>query len=437
MAVTPRIEIKQSQSLLMTPQLRQAINLLQLSNVELNELLAKELEHNPFLEREDDRLADAEDGKAPTIDDYPSAGETPAAEEDFAPDIDCDNEFDDFASDREGYEGGSDYSWDEYAASKTRSPDDEFDFFEKKLSGRKSLYELLDEQISLNFSVPRDKVIASRLTAFLDESGYFRGDTEEIAAKLNLPNEEIEKILNRMQTFEPSGIFARSLSECLAIQLRDNNRLDPQMQKLLDNLDLLGQRKFRELKKICAADDEDLASMIADIRALNPKPAASYDNDNAVCVIPDVFVRTNKQGDYLIELNNMSLPRILINREYYSEKPGSQTLPERTARARRFSDKGPASARHDHSPGQRGNRPPPARFFRKRRGSSQTASAPGHCRNAGNARKYGESGYRSQIHAHAPRHFRAEILFLGRRRNLYRRREHFGRQHQAPDKKTH
>lgn len=324
MAVTPRIEIKQSQSLLMTPQLRQAINLLQLSNVELNELLARELEHNPFLEREDDRLADAEDGKAPTIDAYPPTGEAPAAGEDFAPDVDCDNEFDDFASDREGYEGGSDYSWDEYAASKTRSPDDEFDFFEKKLSGRKSLYELLDEQISLNFSVPRDKVIASRLTSFLDESGYFRGDTAEIAAKLNLPTEEIEKILSRMQTFEPSGIFARSLSECLAIQLRDNNRLDPQMQKLLDNLDLLGQRKFRELKKICAADDEDLASMIADIRALNPKPAAGYDNDNATCIIPDVFVRTNKQGYYLIELNSMSLPRILINREYYSEiKAGS------------------------------------------------------------------------------------------------------------------
>lgn len=131
MAVTPRIEIKQSQSLLMTPQLRQAINLLQLSNVELNELLARELEHNPFLEREDDRLADAEDGKAPTIDDYPPADEAPAAGEDFAPDVDCDNEFDDFASDREGYEGGSDYSWDEYVASKTRSPDDEFDFFEK------------------------------------------------------------------------------------------------------------------------------------------------------------------------------------------------------------------------------------------------------------------------------------------------------------------
>lgn len=319
MAVTPRIEIKQSQSLLMTPQLRQAINLLQLSNVELNELLTKELENNPFLEREDDRLADAEEPTNQSIDDYPPAGETPAVEDDFIPDVDYDNEFDDYASDREGYQGDNDYSWAEYAADKNHNADDEFDFFEKKLSGKKSLYELLDEQISLNFSAPREKVIASRLVAFLDESGYFRGNTAEIAAKLGLQSEEIEKILNRLQTFEPSGIFARNLSECLSIQLRDNNRLDPQMQKLLNNLDLLGQRKFKELKKICAADDDDLASMIADIKALNPKPATGYDNDNAVCIIPDVFVRANKQGDYLIELNNMSLPRILLNREYYSE----------------------------------------------------------------------------------------------------------------------
>ena len=319
MAVTPRIEIKQSQSLLMTPQLRQAINLLLLSNVELNELLTKELENNPFLEREDDRLADAEDNRAQTIDDYPPDGETPTAEENFSPDVDYDNEFDDYASDREGYDGNSDYSWENYARGKTCPPDEEFDFFEKKLSRGKSLYELLDEQISLNFAAPRDKVIASRLAAFLDESGYFRGNTAEIAAKLGLPPEEIEKILLQMQNFEPSGIFARNLSECLAIQLKDINRLDPQMQKLLDNLDLLGQRKFKELKKICHADDEDLASMISDIRALNPKPAAGYQNDTAACIVPDVFVRTNKQGDYLIELNNMSLPRILINREYYSE----------------------------------------------------------------------------------------------------------------------
>lgn len=318
MAVTPRIEIKQSQSLLMTPQLRQAINLLQMSNLELNELLSKELENNPFLEREDDRLADAEISSQPSIDDYPQE-QQPNSEEDYAPDIDYDNSFDDYASDREGYEGNNDYSWSEYASSKNHNADEEFDFFEKKLSSKPSLYELLDQQISLNFPHPKDKIIASRLSAFLDESGYFRGNIRDIATKLNLPVEDIENILRIMQGFEPSGIFARDLKECLSIQLKDLNRLDPQMQKLLDNLELLGQRKFKELKKICAADDEDLATMIADIKMLNPKPAADYHSDTASNIIPDVFVRTNKQGDYLIELNNMSLPRLLINKEYYSE----------------------------------------------------------------------------------------------------------------------
>lgn len=318
MAVTPRIEIKQSQSLLMTPQLRQAINLLQMSNLELSELLSKELENNPFLEREDDRLADAEISSQPSIDDYPQE-QQPNSEEDYTPDIDYDNSFDDYASDREGYDGNNDYSWSEYASSKNHNADEEFDFFEKKLSNKPSLYELLDQQISLNFATIKDKIIASRLSAFLDESGYFRGNIKDIATKLNLPVEDIENILRIMQGFEPSGIFARDLKECLSIQLKDLNRLDPQMQKLLDNLELLGQRKFKELKKICAADDEDLATMIADIKMLNPKPAADYHSDTASNIIPDVFVRTNKQGDYLIELNNMSLPRLLINKEYYSE----------------------------------------------------------------------------------------------------------------------
>lgn len=318
MAVTPRIEIKQSQSLLMTPQLRQAINLLQMSNLELNELLSKELENNPFLEREDDRLSDIEINSQPTIDDY-SNEPHPSDDTDYAPDIDYDNSFDDYASDREGYEGNNDYSWSEYASSKNHNSDEEFDFFEKKLSGKPSLYELLDQQISLNFPHPKDKIIASRLSTFLDESGYFRGDINDIASKLNLPVEYIENILKVMQNFEPSGIFARNLKECLSIQLKELNRLDPQMQKLLDNLEFLGQRKFKELKKICAANDEDLATMIADIKMLNPKPAADYHSDMASNIIPDVFVRTNKQGDYLIELNNMSLPRLLINKEYYSE----------------------------------------------------------------------------------------------------------------------
>ena len=122
-----------------------------------------------------------------------------------------------------------------------------------------------------------------------------------------------------MQDFEPSGIFARSLAECLKIQLKDMDRLDPVAEKVLNNLPLLGEKKFAELKKICRIDDEDLASVLADIKALNPKPAARYHHDLTAYIIPDVFVRRKKDGSYLVELNNMSLPRVLINQQYYSE----------------------------------------------------------------------------------------------------------------------
>ena len=317
MAVTPRIEIKQSQSLLMTPQLRQAINLLQMSNIELNELVQKELESNPLLEREDEKLSSLNDDKPQTIDDYPD--DSPPVIEDYSADIDYDNQFDDYGGDREGYEGNSDYSWEDYSSSKGNHDNEDFDYFEKKLKNDKSLYLLLEEQISLNFTSPRNRIIASRVAEFLDESGYFRGDIQNIASKLNLPVEEIRKILEKMKTFEPAGIFAENLADCLTIQLKDIDRFDPMMECLIANLNLLGERKFKELKKICNIDDEDLSSMISDIKALNPKPAAGFEHDLTTYVIPDVFVKTNKHGDYLIELNSMSLPKVLINKEYYSE----------------------------------------------------------------------------------------------------------------------
>ena len=147
-AITPRIEIRQSQSLLMTPQLRQAIGILQMNNLELNELVSQELESNPLLEREDDRLADSDAGEQ-TIDDYPDAAAAP--EEDYSPDIDYDNQFDDSGSDREGYETGSDYSWDDYNRRKNAGGSEDFDYVEQKLSGGNSLYQHLDSQINLHF----------------------------------------------------------------------------------------------------------------------------------------------------------------------------------------------------------------------------------------------------------------------------------------------
>ena len=318
MAITPRLEIKQSQSLLMTPQLRQAINLLQLNNLELNELVEQELSRNPLLEKEDDRLDDRPDNTVPTIDDIndPAA----PAEEEFAPDIGYDVGFDDdYASDREGYNIENDYSWADYGKSKdAAAADPDYDYCEQKLAGTKSLYQFLEEQIGIRFTAPADKLIARQLVEQLDAAGYFRGDLKELAARLKTSPARITAVWEAMKGFEPSGIFAADLSECLAIQLKDRNRYDPAIAKLLENLPLLAAGKLKELKQICRVNDEDLASMIADIKSLNPKPAAGWEHDVTAYVIPDVFVRRLKNGDYRVELNNLSLPRLLINHSYYS-----------------------------------------------------------------------------------------------------------------------
>ncbi len=317
MALTPKLEIRQSQSLLMTPQLRQAINLLQMSNLELSEVIEQELVKNPLLEREEDSASDDVPTSVPTIDDYDS--EPPAAEDEFAPDnIDYDSNFGDSGSDSTGYEE-SPGDWNDYNRGKNRNLDENFDYCEKKLADTVSVYELLERQIELNIASPKQRIIARLLSEQLDAAGYFRGDIAQIANRLHSTQNEVAGVLSQLQAFEPSGIFARDLKECLTIQLKDNNRYDPVIAKLLDNLGLLAERKFKELQKICMADAEELNEMIADIKALNPKPLEKYDNDIAAYVIPDVFVKRNALGDYRVELNNMSLPRLLINRSYYTD----------------------------------------------------------------------------------------------------------------------
>ena len=314
MAVTPRLELKPAQSLLMTPQLRQAISLLQMSNLELQEVVAQELENNPLLEREDDTLSQTEI----PLNEINAAGEdapAPGPETEESEYL----ENDDYGSDREGYDGETDYDWEDYTQSKKHSSDEDFNYFEKKLRGTESLYEFLQKQITLAFPGAVSRAIAYSLMEHLDDAGYFRGNVPEIAKKLNVSKESTAKILQEMKKFEPTGIFAENLTECLSLQLKEQNKLDPMMENFLANLELLAAGKIKELKKICRASDEDIASIMADIKQLNPKPAAKFEHDIISYVIPDVFVRTNKYGEYIIELNQMSLPRVLINREYYLE----------------------------------------------------------------------------------------------------------------------
>lgn len=317
MAITPKLEIKQSQSLLMTPQLRQAINLLQMSNLELSSVIEQELASNPLLEREDDFL-NQDNEKEQTIDDYASETEDNV---DTPLDIDIDNTFDDDGSDCEGYETANDYDWQDYAKNKDKrhSPEEDYDFFEQKLSSTKSLYQHLSEQIQISLADTKEKIIAFRLMSFLDESGYFRGDTKKIAAILHTEESSVTKVLNKLKEFEPSGIFAENLAECIALQLKEKDRLDIKMQTLLQNLDLLGKREYKRLQKKLNVDEDDLKEMILDIQSTNPKPALEYEQKETDYIIPDVFVRRNKYGEYYVELNSRSLPRVLIDQRYYKE----------------------------------------------------------------------------------------------------------------------
>lgn len=315
MAITPRLEIRQSQSLLMTTQLRQAINLLQMSNVELSELIETELSQNPLLEREED-ISEKEIEKKEQ-----SETEEPIETiEDYGLDVDYDNEFDDFGSDRESYDNNGDYAFEDYSKTRQANISEDFDFFEDKLSHIKSLYDFLKEQIYLAFKKNYDKIIALRLCEFLDDSGYFIGNTKKISSSLNIEEEKTLNILSKLKEFEPSGIFASSLAECLKTQLKDKNLFNEKIEILLNNLDLLANGNFAKIKNICKiSTDEELASIIKNIKAQNPKPANKFFTENTQYIIPDILVRTNKNGDYIIELNPASLPRVLINQSYVSE----------------------------------------------------------------------------------------------------------------------
>lgn len=319
MAITPKLELKQSQSLLMTPQLRQAINLLQMSNLELNALIDEELTANPLLQKEEANPGD--EAKLPqTIDDYDATESPSLSEEEFTPDFDLSDRFDDAGSDNEGYNSlENDYDWNQNGRGKSNFEDEDFDYFEKKLTQTPSLYEVLKEQIGLNFKSRKEQIIALRLSEHLDDAGYFRGDIKQLASQLKISEAQVCKVLNGLKQFEPSGIFAQNLAECLKIQIQEKGLENPSIMALLNNLPLLAERRFKDLKKLCNCNDEELAEYINIIKSLNPKPAADYHVEIASTIIPDVFVKRDKYGIYHVELNNASLPRLLINQHYYSE----------------------------------------------------------------------------------------------------------------------
>ncbi|MGB5840511.1 MAG: RNA polymerase sigma-54 factor, partial [Brucella anthropi] len=292
MALSPKLDFRQSQSLVMTPQLMQSIKLLQMTHMELEQFLDIEIEKNPLLDRieaANDDFSGAESardgaeigGEDAASDDSPDGDWFKTGASDNAENLsstfdsslenifpDDPGRFDEIGPDLaaqwkssvgDGYVSGGSYDIDQVTAS------------------RISLSEHVAEQITLTFSKAADRFIATALADALDESGYLRVDIVGLAQNLGVETVEIERVLGVMQGFDPAGLFARDLRECLAIQLRLKDRFDPAMEVLIDNLDLLARRDFATLKKLCGVDQADILDMLTEIRMLDPKPGALFE----------------------------------------------------------------------------------------------------------------------------------------------------------------
>jgi RNA polymerase sigma-54 factor len=302
----------------MTPQLQQAIKLLQLSNLELTAYVEQELERNPLLERDESAPEPGEptqDSESPAED--PST-DIVLAREDFSQAEELDAEREDiFAEDASPPAPNLPLAdWSGVRAGAISADQD--NFVERAPVRPESLHDHLLAQLAISGVDAAERIIAVALIDGIDETGYLRADIGEIATRLNADSHDIERMLGVIHGFEPTGVGARNLSECLALQLRDKKRLDPAMAALLSNLDLVARRDMAGLCARCEVDAEDITDMIAEIRALTPKPGLAFGSEPVQAVVPDVFVREAPDGGWLIELNTDTLPKLLINSRYYT-----------------------------------------------------------------------------------------------------------------------
>jgi RNA polymerase sigma-54 factor len=311
----------------MTPQLMQAIKLLQLSNLDLAVYVEGELERNPLLDRGNETEPAAAAGDAQASGNEPANGEAmdgaPAEANGAAASERQDSPLDDTSPDENEpvrprtAEAPAGYS--EWAATGSGGRDDGEYNLEAFVSAETTLADWLREQMMLGIAEPGRRMIGHYLIDLVDESGYLSGDVAAAADKLGTSTAEVEAVLAVLQSFDPPGICARNLAECLAIQLREKDRYDPAMQALVSRLDLVARRDFAALKKICAVGDEDLVDMIAELRRLNPKPGLAFGSAPVQPIVPDVFVRPAPDGAWLVELNSETLPKVLVNQSYFSE----------------------------------------------------------------------------------------------------------------------
>jgi RNA polymerase sigma-54 factor len=337
MALSHKLEMRQSQSLVLTPQLLQAIKLLQLSNLDLVAYVEAELEQNPLLERGEDADGESEGrgereeaarndatAEKPAADGSEAAAgewlisETATDTETIGAKLDgaLDNVFPDDQPRSSEMQAPAVDRWSQTSSREVSGLDDRT--LEAFVAEQKSLAGHLSDQLGLVIADPHLRMIGHVLINELDEDGYLRAEVSAIAARLGAAEAAVETVLAAIHTLEPVGVGARNLAECMAIQLRDRDRYDPAMAALVANLELAAKRDYAGLKRICGVDADDLADMLAELRALDPRPGRAFGGAPVQTVVPDVTVRGAPDGGWLVELNSATLPRVLVNRTYLS-----------------------------------------------------------------------------------------------------------------------
>ncbi|WP_294533097.1 RNA polymerase factor sigma-54 [uncultured Rhodoblastus sp.] len=338
MALSAKMLLRQGQSLVMTPQLLQAIKLLQYSSIELAAFVEEELERNPLLERVEDgpdpkatgidALSEATNAEnAPLSSGDPAEGDwsepqlavsTEALAESLGTEVE--NAFDgepdlNPAAEQNKLEalGLSDTAWSGSGGAESSG---EAANIEAYIAEQTTLSDHLGAQLAVATRDPVERMIGLAIIDSIDEAGYLRESAENLAERLGAAPSRVEQVIALVQTFEPTGIGARDLAECLALQLRELDRYDPAMQAMVAHLPLVARRDFAALRKICGVDDEDLSDMLAEIRRLDPKPGRAFGGSIVQPVAPDVIVRAARDGSWLIELNSEALPRVLVNQTY-------------------------------------------------------------------------------------------------------------------------
>ncbi|MCH2547563.1 MAG: RNA polymerase factor sigma-54 [Alphaproteobacteria bacterium] len=325
MAIGPRLELRQSQNLVMTTQLQQSIKLLQLSALELSEFVATEIEQNPLLGRDDggDNYGEELPAEAPPreaqskTEDVVEYGESHKSWDEDTTNA-LDNPQDAFLENSEG----GDFNPTASAQSRGLRHDNEGTGagrdYTVNITEAPSLQDHLREQLHIEIIDPVQRIIGLHLIDLIDERGYLPEDISSICETLGCDKNEVERTLEQLQRFDPVGVGARSLSECLAIQLREKDRFDPAMEVLVKHLDVMAEGDLQKLAHLCHLEEDDIVLMCQEIRALNPKPGYRFGSDIVQAVIPDVFLRKAPDSGWQVELNSDALPKVLVNRQYYS-----------------------------------------------------------------------------------------------------------------------